>query len=218
MDGHFRPAFGIVLALTLLLAACRTPATPESPTPEPEPSPTSTPVPADTPTPDLVPTDTPEGDDRPTPTAEPSPTPVLIGQRVEGGTLGSIWSLAAIRYSEQDDHFRLVLEMEEAGTTVPFYTAELTDEDSDPFPGERDPAWGTVRIDLVVSDLYGYDYPDWDQLPIEVEDDPLVTAITRLPIFDDALLGFSIWLESPAPFEVHELTEPVRLAVDVFYP
>ncbi len=92
------------------------------------------------------------------------------------------------------------------------------DEETDPFPLERDPAWGSTRIDIVVSDLYAWDIPLGDQLPIEVEDSPLVNAITLFPTFDDALLGFSIWLESPVFFEAHELAEPVCLVVDVLYP
>ena len=132
--------------------------------------------------------------------------------------MGEIWNLAEIRHADHADRFRLVLEMEEVRTTVPFYVAELTDEETDPFPLERDPVWGTVRIDIVVSDLYAWDIPLGDQLPAEVEDSPLINAITLFPTFDDALLGFSIWLESPAFFEVYELAEPVRLVVDVVYP
>lgn len=230
MIGLRRPMRWTILVLVFVLVACRAPATPAVPTDTPVP--TNTPVPLDTPTPTLepVPTDTPSPTPEPVPTdtptpaptptvvVDPSPTPELIGRRIEGGTLGEIWNLAEIRYAEHADRFRVVLEMEEPGTIVPFYTAELTDEDTEPFPGERDPAWGTIRIDLVVSDLYAWDYPLGDRLPVDVEDSRLVTAISQFPTFDDALLGFSIWLESPAHFEVHELTGPVRLAVDVLYP
>lgn len=208
----------IVCALLVtLLAACRAPGTREPRTSQVEPSPsgsvatrpTPTPTPTEAPTVTVVtvpPT--------PTVTEEPSPT---SEQRVEGGTLGSIWNLAALRCAEHADRFRLVLEMEEARATVPFYTATLTDEQTHPFPGTRDPAWGSVRIDLVVSDLYAYDYPLGDHLPILVEDNPVVTAVSQPLLYDDALLGFSIWLESPVDFEVHELTGPVRLVIDVFY-
>jgi len=213
-----------LLIAPLLLAACGASETPGLPSPQPTATPGQSPgeTPDESPveTPDVTPGSTPSDApaETPTTTAEPSPTPEPSGQRVEGGTLGAIWNLTALRTGKHPDRFRLVLEMEEARTTVPYYTATLTDEATEPFPGERDPAWGSVRIDLVVSDLYAYDYPLGDRLPIEVEDDPVATAVTMLPLFDDALLGFSIWLASPAAFEVHELTDPVRLVVDVPHP
>ncbi len=212
--------------LALLLIGCSATATPGLPPVELEPSPTSAIVvlPTPTATPDSgaesppVMIGTPDGS-APSPEAPTSPPPARPGeQRIEGGTLGTIWSLAGLRHGEHADRFRVVLELEEPGTTVPRYTAELANESTQPFPGVRDPDWGTVRIDLVVSDLYAYDYPLGERLPISVADNPVVNAITRFPIFDDALLGFSIWLDAPARFEVHELTEPVRLVVDVIYP
>lgn len=221
MDCLSKSARSIMVLLLLALVGCAPAATPDLPTPDAEPSPTGTdalqatptPTPTEVPTETLVPVTA-----TPTAAEAPSPTPEFPERRIEGGTLGDIWNLAALRYAEHADRFRLVLEMEEARTTAPYYVATLTDEAVQPFPSERDPAWGTVRIDLVVSDLYAYDYPLGDRLPIEVEDAPLVTAVTQFPTFDDALLGFSIWLKSPADFEVHELTDPVRLAVDVLCP
>ena len=207
-----------LLLAPLLLAACRAPDTAGLPSPQP---PTATPgeTPSKSPisTPGESPVETPTPG-APATTEAPSPTPEPSGQRVEGGTLGGVWNLAAMRCGKHPNRFRLVLEMAETRGTVPYYTATLTDEATEPFPGERDPAWGSVRIDLVVSDLYAYDYPLGDRLPIEVEDNPVVTAVAMLPLFDDALLGFSIWLASSAAFEVHELTDPARLAVDVVYP
>ncbi len=205
-----------LLLAPLLLAACRAPETPGLPSPPPTATPGDTPGESPISTPGESPVETPVS--TPTPAPKPSPTPEPSGQRVEGGTLGGVWNLVALRRGEHSDRFRLVLEMAETRGTVPYYTATLTDEATEPFPGERDPVWGSVRIDLVVSDLYAYDYPLGDRLPIEVEDDPVVTAVTTYPLFDDALLGFSIWLDTPAAFEVHELTDPVRLVVDVLHP
>ncbi len=108
--------------------------------------------------------------------------------------------------------------MEETGTRTPYYIAELTDEATEPSPGTRQPTWGEDRIDLIVSDLYACDYPLASRLPMEAGDNPIVTVVSQLPTYDDARLGFSIWLRCPARFEVLELTEPVRIAVDVFYP
>lgn len=203
----------ILVAILVLVSGCAVLAPPTpTPTPDIEPTPTPTPDVQPSPTPTVEPTPT------PTPDVEPTPTPDLIGYRVEGGELGEIWNLADIRYRHEANRFRLMLEMEETHPTAPFYTAELTDEDTDPFPIDRDPAWGTVRIDLVVSDLYAWDYPLGEELPVEVAESPLVNAITLFPTFDDALLGFSIWLESPARFRIEELSDPVRLSVEVLYP
>ena len=207
----------IFVVISVVVSGCAVLA---PPTPTPELVPTDTPAPPDpaTPTPDVQPTDTPVASPTPTPDVEPTPTPDLIGYRVEGGELGEIWDLADIRYRHEANRFRLMLEMEETHPTAPYYTAELTDEDTEPFPVDRDPAWGTVRIDLVVSDLYAWDYPLGEELPVEVAESPLVNAITLFPTFDDALLGFSIWLESPARFRIQELSDPVRLSVEVIYP
>lgn len=230
MDRLSSSARWIIPLLLLVIAGCGAAETPDTFPPSPEPSPTG-PVAtqsAPTPTQDQSPLETPSSTPAESPLEPPSPSPSesplqtpeagLPEGHVEGGTLGSIWNLSALRWAEHADRFRFVLEMAEPGTTVPFYTATLTHEEAQPFPGTRDPAWGTVRIDLIVSDLYAYDYPLGDRLPIEVEDSQLVTAVSQLPVYDDALLGFSIWLESPAGFAVHELTDPVRLAFDVLYP
>jgi hypothetical protein len=154
-----------LLLAPLLLAACRAPDTAGLPSPQP---PTATPgeTPSKSPisTPGESPVETPTPG-APATTEAPSPTPEPSGQRVEGGTLGGVWNLAAMRCGKHPDRFRLVLEMAETRGTI-----------------------------------------------------PVVTAVAMLPLFDDALLGFSIWLTSSAAFEVHELTDPVRLAVDVVYP
>lgn len=99
---------------------------------------------------------------------------------------------------------RVVWEMQEAGDHVPYY--EITPVDS----GEPSP-----RIDVVISDLYAYDYPLGEVLPIELPDNPLATRVDRLTTADDARLGFSIVLTAPHSFRVYELTDPVRLVVEV---
>jgi hypothetical protein len=155
-----------------------------------------------------------------TPTARhvASPTAGFWEQQIEGGTLGTIWSLDDIRHAERSDRFRLVLQMEETAASVPYYTAKLTDQSMEPFPGTPEPTWGRLRIDVVLSDVYAYEYPLADRLPIELQHNPIITAVSQLPTYDDARLGFSIWLKRPARFEVHELTGTGRIVVDVLYP
>ncbi|MFP4345780.1 MAG: hypothetical protein ACLFU8_13885 [Anaerolineales bacterium] len=212
----------LILGFTLLLTGCRSTATPLPPL---ESAPTETPgvivilpTPTSKPTPDLLGTPVIAG---PTPGTTPTPgepvSSALLGQRQEGGELGRIWSLANLRYGEHEDRLRLVIEMAESGTSVPRYTAVEVDNALKPFPGDVDPDWGSARIDIVISDLYAREYPLASELPLEMKDRP-VTVISRLPTFDDARLGFSIWLTEPAEFEIHELTEPVRIVVDVIYP
>lgn len=221
VNGSLRFAQWIILFITLGLTSCGPALGSDTTTPEAKPSPTRSEM--SEPRSPAAPSQTPR-DDSPsphiTPTARhvPSPTAEFWEQHIEGGTLGTIWSLADIRYAERSGRFRLVLEMEETAASVPYYTAELTDASMAPFPGTREPTWGKKRIDMVLSDVYAYDYPLADQLPIELQDNPIVTAVTQLPTYDDARLGFSIWLKGPAAFEVHELTGPGRIVVDVFYP
>jgi hypothetical protein len=211
----------LVLGL-VLLAGCRATATPLPPL---ERAPTETPglivvlpTPTPKPAPDLLGT---PGIAGPTPGTTPTAgepvSSVLLGQRQEGGELGRIWSLANLRYGEHEDRLRLVIEMAESGTSVPRYTAVEVDNALNPFPGEVNPDWGPARIDIIISDLYAREYPLASELPVELQERP-VTAISRFPTFDDARLGFSLWLAEPAEFEIHELTEPVRIVVDVIYP
>jgi hypothetical protein len=48
-------------------------------------------------------------------------------------------------------------------------------------------------------------------------DNPKVTRIGSYPTFDDACLGFSIGLKSVSAYEVYELTDPVRIVIDVLF-
>ncbi len=154
----------------------------------------------------------------PEPTAVPelSPTPSL-GVAQIGGRLNGVWNLADLRYALHPDRLRFVIEMAEAREHVPFYRVVEVDNIASPFPTGHDPAWGVARIDLVVSDLYGYDPPVLEKLPIVPPDNPRVTRIGLYPTFEDSILGFSIGLNAVATFEVRELTDPVRLVIDVLW-
>ena len=201
----------------MLAVACDLSGTPTgSPTPFvwPTPSPTvplQTRRPSPTPT-SSVPTDTPEPTYTPTPTESPH-----LGVERLGGTLGRLWSLADVRVGIHADSVRVVFEVVEAGDRVPLYRAVEVDNEANPFPGGHDPTWGAARIDLFINDLYAYGYPLDEELPIELADDPLVNRVGSYPTYDGALLGFSIGLREPAAYEVHELTNPVRIVVDVLY-
>ena len=217
--------------LSLFLVACARGPTPTSlpvppaltPVGTPTSVPTEAPMPTAAPTPTL--TDTPTG----TPTATPSPRPVLptvtsmlepsayLGMARRGGRLGKIWNLADVRYGSHPDRLRVVWEMVEPGDHVPLYEAVEVDNAADPFPTGHDPSWGAARIDLVVSDLYAYDFPLGKNLPIVLLDNPRVTRIGLYPTFSDSHLGFSIGLKEPAAYEVYELTDPVRIVIDVLY-
>ena len=50
-----------------------------------------------------------------------------------------------------------------------------------------------------------------------VQYNPQVTHIGLYPTFSDAHLGFSIGLKEPSAYEVYELTNPVRIVIDVLY-
>ncbi len=152
----------------------------------------------------------------PTTVPTPSPTPSL-GVAQAGGSLGGVWNLADLRYALHPDRLRFVLEMVEARDHVPFYRVVEVDNFASPFPTGHDPSWGVARIDLLVSDLYGYDSPVWEELPIVLPDNPRVTRIGQYPTFEDSILGFSIGLTSVATFELHEMTDPVRLVIDVLW-
>lgn len=121
-----------------------------------------------------------------------------------GGRLGQIWSLADLRYHVETDRVRVVWEMQETGDHVPYY--EITPVDT----GAPAP-----RIDIVISDLYAYDFPLGEVLPTELPENTHVIRIDRLIIADDARLGFSIVLTAPHSFRVYELTDPVRLVIEV---
>lgn len=190
-------------------------ATPEPPTPSSIPVPSSSPVETAAP-PAVQPTPTPPA---PVPSSTPTQDPAgVIGVEHEGGELGEVWSLADVRYAEHEDRARLVLEMVEAGEHTPYFTIVEVDNAASPFPLDPDdPAWGVARIDLIVSDLYGYDFPFSEVLPIIPPADSPVTRIALYPTFSDSHLGFSIGLRAPAAYQVGELTDPVRIVIDVLY-
>jgi hypothetical protein len=212
--GRLAVGLAALAALTVACDASGAPSGSPSPFVWPTPSPT---VPLQTrrPSPTAtsnVPTATPE----PTATSTPAPSP-YIGVQYVGGTLGGVWTLAAVRHGVHADSVRLVIEMVEPGDHVPLFRAVEVDNEANPFPGGHDPTWGAARIDLFISDLYAYGYPLGDELPIELDGNPCVTRIGSYPTYDDALLGFSIGLREPAAYEVHELTSPVRIVVDVWH-
>jgi hypothetical protein len=135
----------------------------------------------------------------------------------QGGELGSVWTLADVRYGVHPDRLRVVVEMAEPRDHVPLYKVVEVDNAAGPFPTGHDPSWGAARIDLVVSDLYAYDSSAFEALPLEPGDNPGVTRIGHYPTFDDSSLGFSIGLKAVSAYEVHELTDPVRIVIDVLW-
>ncbi len=229
---------GMVMLVCMLMAAgCRA----ATPAPRPPtvafptfPQPTFTPAPPAPPawlTRTLQPTTPPTWTPPPTrlpPTPTPSPQPVApsptpvhsaayLGVVREGGVLGELWNLADVRYGAHADRFRVVWEMAEPRDHVPRYRVVEVDNAASPLPTGHDPAWGAARIDVVISDLYAYGFPLGERLPIVPPKNPVVTRIGLYPTFDDALLGFSIGLKLPAAYEVYELTNPVRIVIDVLY-
>jgi hypothetical protein len=223
----------LVMILILLLPAC------SQPTPEvvketvvyvtQQPLPTYTPYPTYTPAPP-APTYTPYPTPTPqpvTPTSTPTlqpPTPTntpplassdYLAVVRQGGRLGAVWSLADVRYHLHPDRLRVVWEMAGSDDHVPLFEVVEVDNATDPFPLGHDPSWGAARIDLVMSDVYAYDFPLGERLPFILPDNPQATRIGLYPTFSDAHLGFSIGLKKPAAYEVYELTDPVRIVIDV---
>ncbi|MFQ6058050.1 MAG: hypothetical protein ACE5MB_04105 [Anaerolineae bacterium] len=197
--------------------------------------PRGTVVPARTPTPTHTPTAVPTLPPAqphglaPTPTSAPIPSPTgipisaYIGVSHEGGTLGDIWHLADIRMGLHPNRVRVVWEMQEARASAPHFTVVEVDNALTPFPSgpggqtTYDPSWGQARLDIVVSDLYAIGFPLQERLPLVAPENPVVTRVGLYPTYDDALMGFSIGLKHPAPYEVTTLTEPVRIVIDVLY-
>jgi hypothetical protein len=236
----------LVMILILLLAACSQP-TPEvvketivyvtqqplpTYTPYPTytsapPAPTYTPYPTPTPQP-ATPTST-STPQPPAPTSTPTPQPPMptntplpassayLGVVRQGGRLGAVWNLADVRYHLHPDRLRVVWEMAEPGDHVPLFEVVEVDNTADPFPMGYDPSWGAARIDLVMSDVYAYDFPLGQRLPFILPDNPQATRIGLYPTFSDAHLGFSIGLKKPSAYEVYELKDPVRIVIDVLY-
>jgi hypothetical protein len=141
-----------------------------------------------------------------------------LGEKKQGGNLGDVWTLADVRVGAHPEKFRVVFEMREGRNYAPFHEAIQVDNAQTPFPTGHDPSWGAARIDIVISDLYLYDFPVNERFPIVAPDNPVVTRVGRLPVESDAHIGFSIGLTSPVPYEAYVMTEPVRIIIDVGYP
>jgi hypothetical protein len=157
---------------------------------------------------------------QPEPTATPmteitTPTPIPTQS---SGEIGQAWNLADIRYGFHDGFMRVVIEMVENRETIPYYVIKEVENATVPHPAGADPSWGESRIDLFISDLYAQNAPIYSQLPIDPGENPVVTRIGQYPTYDDDLLGFSIGLKTPAEFTVYELTQPVRIVIDIYYP
>lgn len=165
-------------------------------------------------TPTLEPTKT--RTSAPAATATRRPTPSL-GVMQQGGQLGRVWNLADLRFAVRSEGVRIVLEMVEDRDHVPFYRIVEVDNSASPFPTGHDPTWGLARIDILVSDLYAYGSPLFEELPLVLPENPAVTRIGQYPTFEDSILGFSIGLKALAAYEVVELTDPVRIVVDVLW-
>jgi hypothetical protein len=153
-------------------------------------------------------------------TSEPTSVPSVdyVGLKKQGGALGGTWTLTDVRVGAHEERFRVVIEMAEARDRAPFFEAIEVDNAADPFPSGHDPAWGAARIDLIISDLYLFDFPVNERLPIAAPENPVVTRVDRYPTESDAHIGFSIGLREPAAYEAYYLTEPVRVVIDVLYP
>ena len=152
------------------------------------------------------------------PTSAPTQdSSTYLGVQHQGGVLGQVWYLADVRSASHPDRLQVVLEMAEPGDHVPQFKVVEVDNAISPFPTGHDPAWGAARIDVVVSDLYAYDFPLDQRLPIILEDNPQVTRIGFYPTFSDSELGFSIGLKTPSRYEVHTLADPVRIVIVVPY-
>jgi hypothetical protein len=209
----------VVIAVMLLLTA--TECTCALKRPVPTAGPTSPPQPTAPPT-DLPTTPASEASDPTSSPPEPQPTAAPdaghLGEKKQGGNLGDVWTLADVRVGFHTEQFRVVIEMREGRNYAPYFEAIQVDNAKVPFPTGHDATWGAARIDVVISDLYLYDFPVNERLPIVAPVNPVVTRVGRFPIESDAHVGFSIGLESPASYEVYVMTEPVRIIIDVSYP
>lgn len=160
-------------------------------------------TPAITFTPERIrPTPTATQEAPPTATVVVSPTPASNAEATAGGQAGQTWSLSDIRYSANESRHRLVWEMAEQRSDAPRYEIRQIDTESG------------IRLEVVLIDVYAYDYPLNEVLPIE-PDDGVLERIESLPTFDDASLGFAIVLSTPTDYEAFELTEPVRIVLDI---
>ncbi len=204
-----------VLALILMATGCMCAPKRDVPTATTPPA-TLLPTATQTPQPTAAsPTSAP-----PSPTSEPTSVPSLdyVGVKKQGGALGGTWTLTDVRVGAHEERFRVVIEVAEARDRAPFFEAIEVDNAATPFPSGHDPAWGAARIDLIISDLYLFDFPVSERLPIAAPENPVVTRVGRYPTESDAHIGFSIGLREPAAYEAYYLTEPVRVVIDVLYP
>lgn len=197
------------------------PARPQAATPTPRPAtPTTQPATATatppTATPRLAtPTPPPATSEPAAPTTDPT---AYLGEERQVGSLGNVWTLSDIRVGTHPGKIRVVWEMAESRNAAPLTKIVEVDNSETPFPQRGsllDPSWGKARIDIMMSDCYAYGIPLNEELPIALPEGLLVTKVGLHPTFDDALLGFSIGLSRPAPYEVYTLAEPVRIVVDV---
>jgi len=200
MNRVWRNRFVVMVLVWCLATACGL----ATPTPEPTVAPTRTAAPTRTPVPSATTVAT--------PTRRPTPE---LGVALQGGELGQVWNLADLRYDAGSDGLSFVLEMVEDRNHMPFYRVVEVDSATTPFPGEDAELWGAARIDLLVSDLYGYTSTVLQKLPFVLENHPLVTRIGLYPTYEDSILGFSLGLTSACAFEVTELTDPARIVIDV---
>jgi hypothetical protein len=153
--------------------------------------------------------------------ASPVPTlaaPVgVLNVPKTGGEEAGRWTLVDLRYGLHADRLRIVWEFAEPGQVVPKYRAVEVDNAAAPPTGGDVTGLGVARIDLLLNGVQ----PAADlgaKLPIEFEENPVVTRMVRYPTADETRLGFSIGLLQPVKFEVYELSAPVRIVLDVLYP
>lgn len=192
---------------------------PATPTPHP---PTATSPPATLAPRPSTPTPVPASS-TPSPTArvvaQPTPDPrAYVGVVQYVGRLGQTWTLRDVRIGVHPDRVRIVWEMVEDRDTAPYTEIVEVDNRKTPFPRGGvlfDPSWGEARIDVMISDCSAMGVALNEVLPITLPENPVITKIGIHPTFDDALLGFSIGLRRPVPYQVFTLTDPVRIVVDV---
>jgi hypothetical protein len=206
------------IVLALLLAATGCTCAPKREVPTATVPPTTIPTPLATQP--LLATTVPRTSVPPPPTVEPTHMPGsdYLGMKKQGGALGGTWTLKDVRVGAHEDRFRVVIEVTESREHAPFYEAIEVDNAAVPFPTGHDSTWGAARIDLIVSDLYIFDFPVGERLPITAPENPVVTRVGLYPTESDAHIGFSIGLREPAAYEAYYLTEPVRIVIDVLYP
>jgi hypothetical protein len=140
-------------------------------------------------------------------TAAPASDPeAYIGRVAEGGELGGSYGLTGLRSGQHEGFTRLVWELEPRnGTDVagPAFRAE-----------EKAGGPGGARIELSLSDVYGYDFVG--SMDLDTPESEVVSGMNLATTGDDAMLRFVVELSRPARFAVVLLEEPVRLVLDVY--